>query len=166
MYDPKKVINLAMEMELNGKQFFIENAKKCQNLQSKRLFERLSEVELDHYDYLKKLQSIYDNTDQSKGDLEMPEELAEHFFDQLEDEENIEQNLEQSMIPDINILRMAYLLKQDFREFYLDMANNIEDEKLKSILIKFSNWADNHTKILKQEYDRLMALYMNVSWGG
>lgn len=166
MYDPVKVLELAMEMELNGQEFLEKNADKCQNLQSQTLFEKISKVESDHYNYLKKLISKYNGEKLSDKDLELPEALADHFFEQKKENENLEQNLEQSMIPDMNILRMAYLIKEDFSQFYLDMAKNIEDDELKPILESFSNWEQQHAKLFKKEYDRLMGLYMNLSWGG
>lgn len=53
MYDPIKVIGLAMEMELYGHNFYKDNAEKSQNLQTQSVFKRLADIELEHYEYLK-----------------------------------------------------------------------------------------------------------------
>ena len=70
------------------------------------------------------------------------------------------------MIPDMNVLRMAYLIEEDFREYYKMMAGKVEDSELKEILTNFAAWEDGHAKIFKDEYDKLMDKYMNMSWGG
>ncbi len=91
---------------------------------------------------------------------------GEEFFDQRKESENLDQNLEQSMIPDMNVLRMAYLIEEDFRDYYKSMAKKVDDGELKEILENFSSWEDEHANIFKKEYDKLMDQYMNISWGG
>ncbi|MFR2717591.1 MAG: ferritin family protein, partial [Anaerococcus obesiensis] len=80
--------------------------------------------------------------------------------------ENLDQNLEQSMIPDMNDLRRAYLIEEDFRDYYKSMAKKVDDGELKEILENFSSWEDEHANIFKKEYDKLMDQYMSISWGG
>lgn len=166
MYDPIKVINLAMGMELHGYNFYKDNATKSFNLQTKAIFEKLSKVELEHYEYLKSLLKKYKEDDVNSDNLDLPQDNEDIFFEKRKDSENLDQNLEQSMIPDMNVLRMAYLIEEDFRDYYSSMAKKIDDESLKEILEHFAGWEDNHAKIFKDEYDRLMDKYMNISWGG
>lgn len=166
MYDPIKIITLARGMELYGHNFYKDNAEKSQNIQTKTVFKRLSDVELDHYNYLNSLLKKYQGEDVAKEDLELPEEDAERFFDNRKDSENLDENLEQSMIPDMNVLRMAYLIEEDFRDFYQKMSEKVDDEELKGILENFSVWEDAHAKLFKAQYDELMDIYMNMSWGG
>lgn len=166
MYDPIKVIGLAMEMELYGHNFYRDNAEKSQNLQTQSVFKRLADIELEHYEYLKNLLAKYRGEEVSEENLELPKEDGGKFFDDRKESENLEQNLEQSMIPDMNVLRMAYLIEEDFRDYYLSMSKKVDDDELKGILENFSRWEDGHASIFKDEYDRLMDQYMNVSWGG
>lgn len=166
MYDPIKVIGLAMEMELYGHNFYKDNADKSQNLQTQSVFKRLADIELEHYEYLKNLLAKYKGEEVSEENLELPKEDGGKFFDDRKESENLEQNLEQSMIPDMNVLRMAYLIEEDFRDYYLSMSKKVDDDELKGILENFSRWEDGHASIFKDEYDRLMDQYMNVSWGG
>ena len=44
MYDPIKIISLAMEMELYGHNFYKDNAEKSQNLQTQAVFKKLSKI--------------------------------------------------------------------------------------------------------------------------
>ena len=166
MYDPIKIISLAMEMELYGHNFYKDNAEKSQNLQTQAVFKKLSKIEWSHYEYLKNLLSKYKGEDVDEKDLTLPKDNAEEFFDQRKESENLDQNLEQSMIPDMNVLRMAYLIEEDFRDYYKAMAKKVDDGELKEILENFSSWEDEHANIFKKEYDKLMDQYMNISWGG
>lgn len=166
MYDPIKIISLAMEMELYGHNFYKDNAEKSQNLQTQVVFKKLSKIEWGHYEYLKNLLSKYKGEDVDEKDLTLPKDNAEEFFDQRKESENLDQNLEQSMIPDMNVLRMAYLIEEDFRDYYKSMAKKVDDGELKEILENFSSWEDEHANIFKKEYDKLMDQYMNISWGG
>ena len=166
MYDPIKIISLAMEMELYGHNFYKDNAEKSQNLQTQAVFQKLSKIEWGHYEYLKNLLSKYKGEDVYEKDLTLPKDNGEEFFDQRKESENLDQNLEQSMIPDMNVLRMAYLIEEDFRDYYKSMAKKVDDGELKEILENFSSWEDEHANIFKKEYDKLMDQYMNISWGG
>lgn len=166
MYDPIKIIKLAREMELYGHNFYKNNAGKSQSLQTKSVFERLAKVELGHYNYLSNLLAKYEGKDVREEDLELPNEDPEEFFDKRKESENLDQNLEQSMIPDMNVLRMAYLIEEDFREFYKTMASKVDDKELKEIFMDLSAWEDGHAKIFRGQYDKLMDTYMNMSWGG
>ncbi|MDO4661646.1 MAG: ferritin family protein [Tissierellia bacterium] len=164
MDTPQRIIRYAMEMELYGHNFYKENAEKNLNLQTKNIFERLSGVEYEHYKYLKKLLDKYTEDKVIDDTIKLPKE--ENIFDNVKKEENLDKNLEESMIPDMNVLRMAYLIEEDFRDFYSNMSKKVEDEKLKKILEDFATWEDGHYKLFKGKYNELMDKYMSISWGG
>lgn len=166
MYSSERIIKYAMEMELYGHNFYKDNAEKSNNLHTKSIFKKLSDVELQHYEYLKNLLNKYTDKDSFDREIELPENEDLSFFDQRKIDEKLEQTLEESMIPDMNVLRMAYLIEEDFRDYYARMATKVEDDELKKILINFSEWEDDHATLFKAEYNRLMDQYMNMSWGG
>lgn len=159
------VIRYAMQMELDGVNFFKENAEKFANPTSKRLFLKLAETEMEHYRYLENQLKTYLETDK----FDMSDEVMdreEDIFHQREESEHIEATLEESDIPDITILRMAYLIERDYKEFYEEQAKEAEDEDIKRIFEKLANWEAGHEKLFKHEYDRRMKEYMNLPWGG
>lgn len=164
MTTAQKIISYAMEMELYGHNFYKDNSKKNLSLQTKYIFDKLAEVEYEHYEYLKKVLATYEDEDIKDENIKVPEE--EIIFDEVKKDQNLDKNLEESMIPDMNVLRMAYLIEEDFREFYKNMSERVEDEKLKEILENFASWEDGHAKLFKEKYDELMDKYMSISWGG
>lgn len=161
----EQIIRYAMEMELNGHKFFIENAEKFSDPTSQALFLKLAKVEMEHYKYLEnQLNSIVNtnNLDLSKEVLERDEDI----FQSRAESEHIEATLQESQIPDLTILRMAYLIERDYKEFYMDAAKNADDDNIKALFNKLASWEEGHEEIFKREYDRRMKEYMSLPWGG
>lgn len=159
------VLRYAMQMELDGANFFKDNAEKFVNPTSKELFLKLADVEMEHYRYLENQLEVYLKTDK----FDVSDEVLsreENIFEDREESEHIEATLEQSDIPDITILRMAYLIEKDFKEFYEKQANEAVDQDIKTIFEKLANWEAGHEKLFKNEYDKRMEEYMNLPWGG
>lgn len=159
------VIRYAMQMELDGANFFKDNAEKFVNPTSKELFLKLANTEIEHYKYLEvQLKSYLENKTFDVSDEVMSRE--ENIFEKREESEHLEATLEQSDIPDITILRMAYLIEKDYKEFYENQAEEAEDKNIKAIFEKLSSWEAGHEKLFKHEYDRRMKEYMSLPWGG
>lgn len=159
------VLRYAMQMELDGANFFKDNADKFENPTSKELFLKLADTEMEHYRYLEVQLKSYleDKTFNMSRELV---EREENIFENREKSEHIEHTLEESDIPDITILRMAYLIEKDYKEFYQEQAEEAENENIKQIFEKLANWEAGHEKLFKHEYDRRMKEYMNLPWGG
>lgn len=165
MYNPASIIRYAMEMELSGHNFYKENAEKTENPMTEEILQKLAKIELSHYEYLKKLLKEYEDTSEVSGKIDMPKE-EDIIFKTRKESEKLDAALEQSMIPDMNVLRMAYLIEEDFEQYYTNMAEKVEDEKLKEILLKFAGWENGHAKLFRAQYQKRMDQYMSMSWGG
>lgn len=165
MYNAASIIRYAMEMELQGHNFYKENSEKSDNPMTKEILTKLAKTELDHYEYLKSLLKEYEDTNAVSGEIPLPEE-EDVIFQHRKDSEKLDAAIEQSMIPDMNVLRMAYLIEEDFQQYYENMAKKVDDPKLKDILLKFSDWEAGHAKLFRGEYQKRMDIYMNMSWGG
>lgn len=165
MYNAASIIRYAMEMELQGHNFYKENSEKSDNPMTKEILTKLAKTELDHYEYLKSLLKEYEDTNAVSGEIPLPKE-EDVIFQHRKDSEKLDAAIEQSMIPDMNVLRMAYLIEEDFQQYYENMAKKVDDPKLKEILLKFSDWEAGHAKLFRGEYQKRMDIYMNMSWGG
>lgn len=159
------VIRYAMEMEMNGYNFFKSNAEKMNNPGSKALFLQLAEVEKEHYEYLERQLDHYMEEDELDTSPEVFDREENIFVDRA-DSENLEAGVVESMVPDLTILRMAYLIERDFKEFYTDAYEKAEDEDVKALFKRLATWEEGHEKIFKKEYDKRMEEYMNTPWGG
>jgi rubrerythrin len=77
----------------------------------------------------------------------------------------LDQTTIESMVPDLTVLRMAYLIERDFAEFYETAAQKVEGEASKALTI-LARWERGHEKLFKDIHDRLLEEYMNMPWGG
>ncbi len=161
----EQVLRYAMQMEQDGMNFFNEKAELFSNPTTTKLFRELAKVELEHYKYLEhQLNNFLENNEFDLSDEVM--EREEDIFKQREQSEHIVETLTESDIPDMTILRTAYLIERDFKEFYENAAENASDEGIKKIFTKLARWEAGHEKLFKKEYDKLMSEYMTLPWGG
>ena len=167
MKNYESVLRYAMQMELDGHNFYMENKDKFTKTTSKKMFLELADIEMKHYEYLKSLLETYLETNTIKIDPEVIEKEEDmDIFQDREDSEKLEYTLEQSDIPDLTILRMAYLIERDYKEFYEGVAEDSEDEDIKEVFNTLAKWEAGHEQLFKEEYKRLMNEYMNLPWGG
>lgn len=166
MENYEQIIRYAMQMELDGANFFKENAEKFSDPTSKNVFLKLSKVEMEHYYFLKEQLKNYLETDTFDLDHEKMDIEEENIFEERKKSEHISETLTESNIPDITILRMAYLIERDYAEFYRKAAEKALDKDAKAVFEKLAKWEEGHEKIFKDEYDRRMKEYMNLPWGG
>lgn len=146
------IINYAMEMEKRGQDFYLSYMEKVKNPHIKMLFKRLSEIELDHYNFLKE---HYDHLQKHNSwNLNINFTDGEDIF--TNEEIDIKSlNLEHE-ISDLPILRMAYLIENDFVNFYEKAMNHIQDEDGKKILNFLAKWETSHRDGFFKEYKVLM----------
>ncbi len=165
MQNYESVLRYAMQMELDGYNFFKDNARKFADPTPARLFENLAKVEMEHYKYLENQLNKY-LKDKSFDLSEEAMNREENIFAGREKSEHLGATLQESDIPDITILRMAYLIERDFKEFYEDAALKAEDKGAKAIFEKLAIWEKGHEALFKAEYDKRMKEYMALPWGG
>ncbi len=77
----------------------------------------------------------------------------------------LDQTVIESMIPDVAILRMAYLIERDFAEFYETSADKAEGEA-KTALTALARWERGHERLFKELHDRVFQEYAEMPWGG
>ena len=56
------------------------------------------------------------------------------IFGQRESSESLDTTLVESDVPDLTIMRMAYLIERDFKEFYAEAIDMVEDANVKTLL--------------------------------
>lgn len=161
------ILKYAAEMEKSGQAFFLEKSQEFQNPVTRKLFTDLAQIEEDHYRFIMRQLERYTK---NPADFTVSEDVKAHdestFFAQRDDAERLDVTLAESQVPDLNVLRMAYLIERDFKEFYADAVEMVEDPELKSLFNMLSRWESGHEKLFKGEYDRLKKEYLRMPWGG
>lgn len=161
----EQILRYAMQMELDGHNFYKEKAKSMSNPTTEKLFSTLAKTELDHYKFIEGLLNTYIETESFDIDPAVLNK-EESIFEAREESEHLKETLQESDIPDLTVLRMAYLIERDYKEFYQNAADNIEDKDVKAIFERLAQWELGHESLFKSEYDKRMKEYMTLPWGG
>ena len=162
--DIRKIYEYALARELEGKRFFQENASRLSHSAAVGAFNRLAEEEQRHIEFIQVQINSLDHP--GKEALEKPEEPGvTGYFTQRAASEVIDQTVYESMVPDLPVLRMAYLIERDFAEFYESSAQKAEG-RAKAVLESLAAWERNHERFFKQLHDRVLEQYEEMPWGG
>lgn len=162
--DVKKIYQYALQREYEGKRFFEENADRLSHGAATGAFKNLAIEEQKHIDFITSLINALDQGISTISSLEA--EMADAgFFSQRAQSEYIDQTVVEAMVPDLPVLRMAYLIEKDFAEFY-EMAANQTEGDARQALSMLANWERGHERLFKMMHDKAFALYADMPWGG
>lgn len=161
----EQVIRYAMQMELDGHNFFKEKSEQVASETAKALFLKLAEVEMEHYNFLKRHLDKYVENETFEIEDKF-EDIDPDIFEERAEKEHVDAALKESDVPDITILRMAYLIERDYKEFYEKAAKEADIDVIKELFETLATWEAGHETIFKTEYDRRMKEYMTLPWGG
>jgi rubrerythrin len=162
--DIVKIFEYAYQREVEGKRFFQENAERLSHASAIDAFQKLAEEEQRHIDFIQAQLDILKVG--QKPDERIGETLQKSgFFSQRASSEFIEQTVSEAMVPDLPVLRMAYLIERDFAEFYEKSAENV-DEDAKKVLLMLARWERGHERFFKELHDRAFERYAEMPWGG
>jgi rubrerythrin len=160
----RKIYEYALQREREGKRFFERNADRLQHAAAAGAFRRLAGEEQRHIDFIRGLLNALDEG-RSPG-AAMDDELEqEGFFSERAASEMLDQTVIQSMVPDLPVLRMAYLIERDFAEFYESAAKKAEGEA-REALEMLVRWERGHERFFRQLHDSAFEEYAQMPWGG
>jgi len=161
--DLRKIYEYALQREREGREFFASNAKKVSHAAAVGIFEKLAAEEEKHIAFIQKR---IDGLDSPSQEQAAAAEMAQaSFFSQRAETEALDQTIIESMVPDVTVLRMAYLIERDFAEFY-EMAAKRAEGKAKETLNMLGLWERTHERLFKGIHDRVYEEYMQMPWGG
>jgi rubrerythrin len=162
--DVRKIYEYALQREKEGKSFFQNNAERMSHAAAEGIFHRLAQEEQEHIEFIKSLIEALDSG--GKADANIGAELEKgSFFLQRAKSEMLDQTVIESMVPDLPILRMAYLIERDFSEFY-EMAASKTENAAKEALTMLAKWERGHEQLFKELHDKIFEEYAAMPWGG
>lgn len=162
--DTRKIYEYALSREYEGKRFFVENASRLSEAAAVNAFQQLAGEEQKHIDFIQRQLESMNKGLAGNSDYGVKLEQA-GFFSQRAQSEIIDQTVAEAMVPDLPVLRMAYLIERDFAEFYEATASQTEGEA-KQVLTMLSQWERRHERLFKQFFDRAFEEYSKMPWGG
>ena len=157
----QKVLEYALQREFEGKRFFEENSARLQSAAAAGAFKAIAAEEQKHIEF------IQSQLDALTGDKSAPapELPTAGFFADRAESESIADTVMESMVADLPVLRMAYLIERDFAEFYAMAASKVEGDEKKT-LDMLAKWESGHEKLFKKMHDDLFEKYADMPWGG
>ncbi len=161
--DVGRIYRYALQREYEGKRFFEQNADRMGHAAVVGAFRRLAEEEQRHIDFIQGLLDTLEQGDsQQEGDTAWQ---GEGFFSKRAASEMLDQTVVESMVPDLPVLRMAYLIERDFVEFYRSAAERTEGEA-QAALRMLARWERGHAEFFQQLHDTAFEEYAEMPWGG
>jgi rubrerythrin len=148
-----RVLEYAMAMEKQGAKFYSDNKEKFENQDAKDLFERLARVEMEHYNILKEhYDALMEDDDWESLDIEISG--GEEIYEKELKASNVK--VDSLNASDVAIMRMAYLIENDFAEFYKKALESAEHESEKTLLRMLVEWEEGHRQLFYREFQDLM----------
>ncbi len=129
-------------------------------------FTQLIKEEEHHISFIK---MILDGLKQ--GSVDQLEITKDHdlkttdFFDKRAKSEFLRRCLYESMVPDVTVFNVAWLIEKDLSEFYEKMAYQTEG-KAREALTMLSEWEKGHERFFREYRDNLIEIYRKMPWGG
>lgn len=160
----RRIYEYALQREREGKAFFESNAKRVSHAAATGIFNKLAAEEDKHINYIQGLLAALDAGKTPAAGLQQALGESE-FFAQRAISEALDQSVIESMVPDVTILRTAYLIERDFAEFYEMAAKKAEGPEQKA-LSALAAWERGHERLFKDLHDKVYQQYMEMPWGG
>ena len=162
--DLRKIYEYALQREREGRDFFRNNAGRFGHAAVTGVFERLAEEEEKHIRFIQGL--IQGLEADGAMDLAAGEEMDQAgVFSTRAESEMLDQTIIESMVPDLSVLRTAYLIERDFAEFY-EMAAAESDGEAREVLEMLASWERGHERLFKGLHDKAFEEYAQMPWGG
>lgn len=157
----KQIIEYAMRMENDAKEFYTFNQDRVKSPEIKKQFEFLAEMEKNHYAMLS---IIFDRLN-----VNPPPITLSWVVDDASKEvnppilaDNYELISNENTMSDLSVIRMAFLMESDFALFYKSASESLEDGEAKKALLELSSWEEQHREMFRKQYENML----KSSWSG
>jgi rubrerythrin len=160
----QKILEYALSREYEGKRFFEENAKRLSHAAAVNVFLQLAGEEQKHIEFIQNQIKLLKGGRVEYIDYGVRLDQA-GFFSQRAQSEIIDQSVAEAMVPDLPVLRMAYLIERDFAEFY-ESASLQTTGDAKKLLEMLAKWERRHEALFKNFHDKAFEAYNQMPWGG
>jgi rubrerythrin len=161
-----RIFEYALNQEKTGMSFFQHSLQRLAVGAAVTAFETLIQEEQKHIDFITRI------LNDLKADREielsaMKDVIIEptNYFDDRARSEFLEKCVEGSMVPDVTVFNMAWLIEKDLSEYYAKMAEQTQG-KVKQALTMLSDWEKEHERFFREYRDKLSDVYANMPWGG
>jgi|LSQX01.2.fsa_nt_gb rubrerythrin len=155
----KNILKFAMRMEKDAEDFYTYYMDKVKAESVKRLFKELSEMEKKHYNVLK---AKFELLEYQEPPITVSWVVDSNFASV--DPSILSRNSDvigkdENEMSDLSIIRMAYLMENDFVLFYKNAAKEIDDKGAKEFLESLAEWEEGHRSMFNEKYEEMLKKY-------
>ncbi len=161
-----KIFEYALNQEETGKSFFQASLQRMGWGDAISAFELLIKEEERHILFIKEILDALKR--ESLDELRIPKDIdleRTNFFDDRARSEFLQQRLYESMVADVTVFGVAWLIEKDLSEFYEKMASQTEG-RVKEALTMLSEWERKHERFFREYRDKLTEIYSKMPWAG
>lgn len=162
MKKAERIVDFAMRMELEARDFYLDSLQKVSRADTRSLLATLAEWEKGHYDFLKEHKDSLKKAGKW-ADVAPPVEALEKAGGIIL-EKRIGTAVEPplgEMSSDFSVLRMALAIETDFRHFYDNAARSMDDLEGRRVLEMLSEWEGGHQEYIDEQYRVLHREFMS-----
>jgi rubrerythrin len=161
-----KVFNYALNQEKTGLAFFQSNIERLDNSAAADAFRKLVGEEEKHIAFINRI--LEDLKTHGRLDEAAVESVAvepSDYFRQRAKDEFMDESVIESMLPDVTVFNVAWLIEKDLSEFYANAARQTEGPTAKALGM-LSEWEKTHERFFRDYRDQLTQKYAQMPWGG
>ena len=161
-----KIFEYALNQEETGKSFFQTSLQRMNWGAAIDAFTQLIKEEENHILFINR---ILDSLQEGRVEIlnNVPDQTIEtmNFFDERAKTEFLQERLYESMVPDITVFNVAWLIEKDLSEFYEKMAHQTEGYASEAFTL-LANWERGHERFFRDYREKLTEIYGKLPWGG
>ncbi len=163
--DVRKIFEYALQREYEGKHFFEENSVRLNNAVAASAFKELAAEEQKHIEFIQTQLASLDKGQLSSAALAKELNGAGFFSARAGTMRCSIRSVLEAMVPDLPVLRTAYLIERDFADFYENSSQQADGEA-KKVLEMLAKWERGHEVLFKNMHDKAYEVYNQMPWGG
>jgi rubrerythrin len=162
MSKAERILEFAMKMELEARDFYLDSLQKVSRVDTRNLLSTLADWEKGHYEYLKGQKESLAGSGKWAYGAPLPDEIAkgEKIVRDKKQGADTDPPLGEAS-SDFSVLRMALAIETDFAKFYGNAAESMEDPKGKEIFRMLSQWEGGHQDYINEQYKALHREFMD-----
>ena len=152
-------LQMAIQTEIDGYNFYQEFAERSTEPDARRIFERLARDEVIHLELLRNTKAMLEQSGEwaeYKG-LALDVAQGAPIFSQ----ERVKQNVV-AYTSDMSALRVAYLIEKDAVDFYTRAAAQTDNPNGRRMFRDLADMEQGHLRLLEGDYNRLMSYFQTA----
>jgi rubrerythrin len=135
------IYKYAMQMELDGRNFYLDLAEKANNTGLKNILTMMADSEAKHYNVILSMQR--NDKTQFSTDTDVLTKVKNVFME-MKEEKEFDVDVSQ-----VEFYKKALEVEKDSQKFYLERADEEKDPHRKEIFLKLADEEKNHCILLE-----------------